>query len=79
MAHRGDGSIGGREILQKYEKPNIVVFSAENIRAFRIAAVSCVSGAVTCNTAGCDTTSGGHSCSSGSVTCKTASCGTSTA
>lgn len=66
-------------ILQKYEKPHVDVISAEIIRDFRIAAVSCNSQAVTCNTDGCDSTSGGHSCSSRAVTCKTTSCGTSTA
>lgn len=75
MTNRTEGEF----ILQKYEKPNTVVISAETIRDYRIAAVSCVSKAVTCNTSGCDSTSGEHSCSSKSVTCKTTSCGTSTA
>lgn len=57
--------------MKRYDKPVIIVFSANDIRSFKAAAVSCVSGAVTCGTAACTTTSQNNSCQSNGVHCTT--------
>lgn len=58
--------------MKKYDRPIVTAFSANDIRAFKAAAVSCISGAVTCGTAGCTTTSQNNSCQSNGVHCTTA-------
>ena len=47
--------------MLKYEKPVLMVFTANNIRAFKAAALSCVSKAVSCGTAACVSTGSDNS------------------
>ena len=57
--------------MLKYKKPVLMVFTANNIRAFKAAALSCVSEAVSCGTAACVSTGSDNSCHSDSVYCTT--------
>ncbi len=57
--------------MLKYEKPVLIVFSANNIRDFKAAALSCVSKAVSCGTAACVSTGSDNSCQSDAVYCTT--------
>lgn len=55
--------------MTKYIKPTYSIFSAEDIRNFKAAAVTCPSTAVTCGSAACSSSSTSHTCGTSSVVC----------